>query len=262
MGLRQHRIAAGRQIDIQTRGIGRHVIGIDAAAIPDCHEDAVAAGSDRGQAVDHRVTVAGGPGIRCVARVGGEVGAIYVLQRRDIVHHIGLGITILFVGIARRWPPDVRPIGHHGVFHAIQIRRHCTVDAGILAVFQAQSMAYFVQHRVPVVVAHHRRTARPTEERITARHAIVRVIGVSRARVRCVRQTECASAIRASVSDVQVGETLDREPCSPCRLCVLKVVEREVHRHNLLGVKVLEVGECLGVPGLILVGRSRIAIGD
>ena len=98
--------APGRQVDREVGRVVRQVVGVDAAAVPDRLEDAVAARRDRQRAVDEGRAGRRVPGVGGVAGVGGEVGAVHVLQRGDVEHHEGLGVApglVVAVGAS----PDV-----------------------------------------------------------------------------------------------------------------------------------------------------------
>ena len=123
---RRHRRPAARlQVDGDVGGVVREVIGVVAAAVPDRHEDRVAAGRGLRDAVDGLLPGRRIPLVDGVAAVGVVVRAVDVLQRRDVVHHQRLRKAPGRVGEPLRGRrPDVGAVAHHGVFERVRADRH------------------------------------------------------------------------------------------------------------------------------------------
>ena len=82
--------SSGLQIDRQVRRVGGQVVGVDAVAVPDCHENLVAGHRPHAHAVDESLAGRRIPGIDRIAAVGVEICAVEILQGRNIMHHEGL----------------------------------------------------------------------------------------------------------------------------------------------------------------------------
>ena len=142
----EHRRGTGIEVDAQVRGVVRQVVGIDATAVPDGLVDAVGRAADAAarrelpDAVDELLPRGRIPGVDGVAALGRVVRAVHRLEREDIVGHVGLRISVRFVGIAARGGgADIAAIAHDGVFAAVMRARHRDVGgaASLLAVLEA-----------------------------------------------------------------------------------------------------------------------------
>ena len=153
------------EVHLQGGGIGREVVGVLAAAVPDGHEDPVAGGCSLEHPVERQGTRSRRPGVDGVSRLGVEVGTVHRLEGGDVVHHVGSGEVDRAVGVARERPSRETPVTHDREFQGVAVRRHCNPGrpAHLLGVLEAKTMPDLVQHGlvgviarqgVPVVVPH------------------------------------------------------------------------------------------------------------
>lgn len=84
---RGHRPFTRAQVHGHALRVRGKVIGVVAATIPDGHEDPVAGRRRLGDPVDGKLPARRVPVIDRVAGAGREVGAVHVLQGRDVVEH-------------------------------------------------------------------------------------------------------------------------------------------------------------------------------
>ena len=146
------------QVDGQVGRVIREIIGVVAAAIPDRHENRIAAGRGLRDAVDG--LLAGGriPLVDGVAVVRVVVGAVEILQRRDVVHHQRLREAPGRVGEPLRGRgPDVGAVAHHGVFKRVGADRRRTERArDILRMLEPEQMPGLVDDGQLGVIAEDR----------------------------------------------------------------------------------------------------------
>ena len=120
--------AARREIDAEIRGIVRKIVGVVAAAVPHRHEDlavrrrAFAIEVDLADAVDELLTGGRIPRIRRISVVIVVIGAIHVLQRSNVILHVGG--RVIRRAVAVTWTV-VRKllISHNRVFIGIVVCR-------------------------------------------------------------------------------------------------------------------------------------------
>ncbi len=148
---------ARQQADGDVGGVVGEVVGVVAAAVPHRHEDLVAERRALGDAVDRHGAGGRAPSVDRVAAVGGVVGAVLHLQRRDVVHHQRLRVAIRGVCVAARRRPDVRLVAHHRIFERVVVGGHCGERAArLVGMLQPHRVAGLVDDRDPRVVPHHR----------------------------------------------------------------------------------------------------------
>ncbi|ESR26950.1 hypothetical protein N177_0376 [Lutibaculum baratangense AMV1] len=258
------RVLARAQVDVEVGRVVGEVVGVDAAAVPDRLEDAVAARRDRQHAVDVGLARRRVPGVDGVAAVDAVVGAVHVLQRRDVEHHEGLRRTPRLICVARRRTAHIGAVGHDRIFERVVSGRKSPIDARLVAVLQAERVAELVQHGVPVIVACIREVAARPEEGVAARDGVAGIVGVGRAGVARVRHTDRAGAgTGACIGDREVREPFRGKAGGTGRLSIDGVVQAEMHGHHLLGTHLAEARERPGrVSRLIVGGRIGIAVGD
>ena len=120
--------AAGRKIDAEIGGIVRKIVGIVAAAVPHRHKDLAvrrrdfAIAVDLADAVDELLTGDRIPRIRRISAVVVVVGAVHVLQRGNVILHVG-GRMIRRAVKTRGGVVRKLLISHHRVFIKFVVRR-------------------------------------------------------------------------------------------------------------------------------------------
>ena len=156
-GLGRGQKGAGARIEVhlQGGGIGREVVGVLAAAVPDGHEDPVAGRCSLEHPVEGQPPRGRRPGVDGVSRLGAEVGTVHRLEGGDVVHHVGGGEVDRAVGVARERPTRETPVAHDREFQGVAVRRHCNPGrpAHLLGVLEAKTMPDLVQHGEVGVIA-------------------------------------------------------------------------------------------------------------
>ena len=175
-------------------GVVGEVIGVVAAAVPDRHEDGVAAGRGLRDAVDGLLPGRRIPLVDGVAVVGVVVGAVHVLQRRDVIHHQRLREAPGRVGEALRGRrPDIGAVAHHRVFERIGADRHCAERTRhVLRMLEPEQMPGLVHDGQPGVVAEDRvvvPAARIVEPGVAAFGRGRRIVAPGRARLNSTRRS-------------------------------------------------------------------------
>ena len=149
----QIRVAARRQIDGQVGFIGREIIAVLAIPVPDRAQDAIRAGRLLPGAVNHHLPGVGVERIDRVAAVGLVIRAVKDLDRGDVQHHQRLRPAIELVRVERARTALIRPVGHQGIFVAVEFRRQGARAVRIVAMFQTDGMADLMQESRPGVGA-------------------------------------------------------------------------------------------------------------
>ncbi len=212
----EHRRSAGIEVDAQVGRVVRQVVGIDAAAVPDGLVDAVGRAADAAarreltDAVDELLPGGRIPGVDGVAALRRVVRAVHRLEREDIVGHVGLRISVGFVGVAARGrSADIAAIAHDGVFAAVVRARHRDVAgaASLLAVLEAEGMAELVQRGGEVIIAElgQREIVLGAEPDVAAGRIIAGIVGVGGRIGRRRLRDHDVGAVRARILDVGVG---------------------------------------------------------
>ena len=158
---------AGAQIDRRPSAIEGKIVGVGSAAVPDGHEDTVLGG--RGDSVpiarraladivDRELPGRRVPSVRRIGRVGIVVGAVDLLQRRDVIHHQSLRIAPILVGVAAAIGEVLAgegPVGHYRIFDRIAAAadRH----REFVPMLEAERVAGLVKDTHPGVIALGRR---------------------------------------------------------------------------------------------------------
>ena len=106
---------AGPKIDRDRLGVTGEVIGIDAAAVPDRHEDDVMVRQALAGPIDKGLPRGRAPGVDRIKRPGVVVCAIHVLQGGDIGQHRGLRRVDVGEG---RFVRRIRLVTHDRIFVA------------------------------------------------------------------------------------------------------------------------------------------------
>ncbi len=176
---------ARQQIDAEVGGVVRQIVCVGSVSIPDRLVDRVGRRSALTQAVDEHFAGGRAPGIDGVSRIRAEVGAIHVLERRDVVGHVGLiaAAGLVSIKVVRSDIGMVihdRPAG--GVVRGGKDAVHAVV---LLSVFQTQRMPELVHEGVELVSGLGRRAvADIAEKRVAARVVRAGIVGVGGRRVR------------------------------------------------------------------------------
>ncbi len=276
----EHRRSAGIEVEAQVRRVVRQVVGIDAAAVPDRLVDAVGRAADPAarrelpDAVDGLLPRGRIPGVDGAAALGRIVSAVHRLEREDIVRHVGLRISVRFIGVAARGrSADIAAIAHDGVFAAVMRARHCDVGgaAGLLAVLEAEGMAELVQRGREVIIAElgQREIVLGAEPDVAAGRVVAGIVGVGRRIGRRRLRDHDVGTVGARVLDVGVGVAEDqpdrvvdrrldlggrRTKARPSRLAVATVVG--------IGIVARRVGKAIGDrAGPFVTGQQAVDLG-
>ena len=173
---------AGIEIDGDAGRVAGQIIGIDAAAVPDCHEDLVCAGGVLVDAVDRHLSRQRVPLVDAVVAVHPEIRAIQILERGDVVHHEGLGVAELLVGVAGIGVhAGIGTVAHHRIVHIVVRGGHRAEDIGLVRMLQAERVADLVQEAHIGVVAAHRSVefaARIVEPDVAGQFVVMGRVGV------------------------------------------------------------------------------------
>ena len=247
------------------------VIGVTAAAVPDGLEDLVTASGALAHAVDGHLAGGRAPGIGGVAAVGRKVGAVKVLDRRDVVHHQRLRVAPAFVGVAaggRR--SDIGAVAHHREFHRVAVDGH----AILVRMLEPERMADLVQEDGVGVIPPHRIVVIAlglVEPNVAALGGRAGQIGPGRTRrVRHGQAQRGAAGIRAGeLGECDVGHGCIVGEGRACRILLRSIQGTEIARRLIRTVRCLvrsggcgkAVAEISGGPSVIAKYGIRIWIG-
>src|SRR5690348_5944803 len=112
----------GPQVDFQIGRIIREIVSRIGAAIPDRHEDLVAAWCTLPYAIDEFLSGIWIPGVDGLNAKIAEISAVELLDCGDVVHHQGLSIISNSVGVTGvGGSADIGPITRNGVLHRFML---------------------------------------------------------------------------------------------------------------------------------------------